>query len=108
MRVLHLAKFIFIAQSDAEVAALTSDKMVKIQNETKLQLSSSDDGRQKLKKNIYASYSTLGGATYFNDVRSSIKIFQIQESAGAQAAQSSDGTKIQNKDIIFHVYLTIY
>ena len=30
--------------------------MVKIQNETKMQLSSSDDGRQKLKKNIYASY----------------------------------------------------
>ena len=54
--------------------------MVKIQNETKLQLSSSDDGRQKLKKNIYASYSTLDGATYFNDVRSSVKIIQVQES----------------------------
>ena len=35
-------------------------------------LSSSDDGRNKL-KNIYVSYSTLGGATYFNAVRSSIR-----------------------------------
>ena len=66
---------------------------------TKLQLSGSDDGRQKLKKNIYASYSMLGGATYFNAVRSSIKIIQVQESAGAQAAQSSDGTNIQKKEI---------
>ena len=62
--------------------------------------SGSDDGSHKL-NNIYASNSTLGGATYFNDVRSSIKIFQIQESAGAQAAQSLDGTKIQNKEILF-------
>ena len=105
MRVLHLATFIFIAQSYAEVAALTSDKMVKIQNETKLQLYSSDDGRQKLKKNIYASYSTLGGATYFNAVRSSIKIIQVQESAGAQAAQSSDGTNIQKKEILFFTFI---
>ena len=78
--------------------------MVKIQNETKLQLSSSDDGRQKLKKNIYASYSKLGGATYFNDVRSSIKIIQLQES-GAQSAQSSDGTNIQKKEILFFTFI---
>ena len=107
MRVLHLATFIVNAQSDAEVAAaaLTSDKMVKIQNETKLQLSSSDDGRQKLKKKSYASYSTLGGATYFNDVRSSIKIIQVPESAGAQAAQSSDGTNIQKKEIVLFTFI---
>ena len=78
--------------------------MVKIQNETKLQLSSSDDGRQKLKKNIYASYSTLGGATYFNDVRSSTKIIQVQES-GAQSAQSSDGTNIQKKEILIFTFI---
>ena len=66
---------------------------------TKLQLSSSDEGRQKL-QNIYASYSTLGGATYFNAIRSSIK----QES-GAQAAQSSDGTKIQNKEILCFTFI---
>ena len=55
-------------------------------------------------KNIYASYSTLGGATYFNAVRSSIKIIQGLES-GAQAVQSSDGTKIQNKEILFCTFI---
>ena len=61
------------------------------------------DGRQKL-NNIYASYSTLGGATYFNAVRSSIKIIQGQESE-AQAAQSLDGMKIQNKEILFYTLI---
>ena len=78
--------------------------MVKIQNETQLQLSSSDDGRQKLKKNIYALYSTLGGATYISDVRSSIKIIQVQES-GSQSAPSSDGTNIQKKEILFSTFI---
>ena len=78
--------------------------MVKIQNETKLHLSSSDDGRQKLNINIYASYSTLGGATYFNDVRSSIKLIKVQES-GAQSAQSSDGTNTQKKELLFFTFI---
>ena len=103
--------------------------MIKIQNGTvclltKLQLSSSDDGCQKL-KNIYASHSTLGGAIYFNAaavdnalrlfnvvhcrrlynaVGSSIKIIQGQES-GAQAARSSDGTKIKNKEILLFTFI---
>ena len=77
--------------------------MVKIQNATKLQLSSSDDGRQKLKKNIYALYTTLGGATYFN-VRSSIKMIQLQES-GAQSAQSLDGTNIQKREILLFTFI---
>ena len=62
------------------------------------------NGFANSKKNIYASYSTLGGATCFNDVRSSIKIIQEQES-GAQAAQSSDGTNIQNKEILFFTFI---
>ena len=37
---------------------------------------------------------------FFNDVRSFIKIIQGQES-GAQAARSSDGMKIQNKELLF-------
>ena len=46
----------------------------------------------------------LGGATYFNDVRSSIKIIQVLES-GAQSAQSSDGANIQKKEILFFTFI---
>ena len=52
-------------------------------------------------------YNKLGDATYFNAVRSSIKIIQVQES-GAQAAQSSDGTKIQCKEMLFCLSLFNY
>ena len=54
--------------------------------------------------NMYA-YCTLGGATYFNAVLSSIKLIQVQGSAGAQAAQSSDGTNIQKKEILFVTFI---
>ena len=80
--------------------------MVKIQNETKLQLSSSDDGRQKLKKNIYASYSTLGGATYFNYVRSSNKDHSRVRSAIGSIVGWNEHSKERN--VIVHVYLTFY
>ena len=54
--------------------------------------------------NIYASYSTLGGATYLNAFRSSIKIIQGQES-GAQTVQSSDGSKIKSKEILLFTFI---